>query len=96
MSDVRTDVIQHGERLEYFTILWNTLEGLLSIAAGLSAGSIALVGFGLDSFIEVVSGSAGWQFPNRVSILFSARRPGTNSSSSQMPHVLDLNMLPWL
>jgi hypothetical protein len=62
MSDVRTDVIQHGERLEYFTILWNTLEGLLSIAAGLSAGSIALVGFGLDSFIEVVSGSAVGSF----------------------------------
>jgi divalent metal cation (Fe/Co/Zn/Cd) transporter len=58
MSDKRTDVIHHGERLEYFTILWNSLEGLLSIGAGLNAGSIALVGFGLDSFIEVVSGSA--------------------------------------
>jgi divalent metal cation (Fe/Co/Zn/Cd) transporter len=58
MSVKRTDVIHHGERLEYFTILWNSLEGLLSIGAGLNAGSIALVGFGLDSFIEVVSGSA--------------------------------------
>jgi divalent metal cation (Fe/Co/Zn/Cd) transporter len=54
----RTEWIQRGERLEYFTILWNSLEGLLSVAAGIAAGSISLVGFGLDSFIEVVSGSA--------------------------------------
>ena len=54
----RTDLIQHGERLEYFTILWISVEGLLSVGAGIAAGSIALVGFGLDSFIEVISGSA--------------------------------------
>jgi divalent metal cation (Fe/Co/Zn/Cd) transporter len=58
ISVTRTDFVQRGERLEYFTIFWNSLEGLLSIAAGFSAGSIALVGFGLDSFIEVVSGGA--------------------------------------
>ena len=54
----RTELIQHGERLEYFTIFWNTIEGLLSVGAGIAAGSIALVGFGLDSFIEVTSGAA--------------------------------------
>jgi divalent metal cation (Fe/Co/Zn/Cd) transporter len=58
ISAARTDLIQRGERLEYFTILWNSVEGLLSVGAGIAAGSIALVGFGLDSFIEVISGSA--------------------------------------
>src|ERR1700693_3590633 len=58
ISSTRTNLIQRGERLEYFTILWNTVKGLLSVGAGLTAGSIALVGFGLDSFIEVISGSA--------------------------------------
>jgi divalent metal cation (Fe/Co/Zn/Cd) transporter len=58
ISATRTDLIQRGERLEYFTILWNSIEGLLSVGAGIAAGSIALVGFGLDSFIEVASGSA--------------------------------------
>jgi divalent metal cation (Fe/Co/Zn/Cd) transporter len=58
ISATRTDLIQRGARLEYFTILWNSVEGLLSVGAGISAGSIALVGFGLDSFIEVISGSA--------------------------------------
>ena len=38
-----------GQRLEYFTIAYNSLEGLASIIAGLIAGSVSLVGFGLDS-----------------------------------------------
>jgi cation diffusion facilitator family transporter len=42
---------------EYFTVGWNVIEGIVAIAAGVLAGSIALVGFGLDSYIEVASGS---------------------------------------
>ena len=53
----RPAVIQRGRRLEYFTIAWNAVEGLVAVAAGLIAGSISLVGFGIDSFIEVTSGS---------------------------------------
>jgi divalent metal cation (Fe/Co/Zn/Cd) transporter len=53
----RTAVVNRGRRLEYFTIAWNTLEGLIAIVAGAFAGSISLMGFGLDSFVEVTSGS---------------------------------------
>ena len=53
----RPAVVRHGRRLEYFTIAWNTLEGLVAVVAGAIAGSISLVGFGIDSFIEVTSGS---------------------------------------
>jgi len=53
----RTAVVRHGRRLEYFTIAWNALEGLVAVVAGAIAGSISLVGFGIDSFIEVISGS---------------------------------------
>lgn len=49
---------RRGKRLEYFTIGWNSLEGLIAIAAGAVAGSISLVGFGIDSLIEVTSGAA--------------------------------------
>ena len=54
----RRTMVQRGRRLEYFTIAWNTLEGLVAIAAGAIAGSVSLVGFGIDSFIEVTSGAA--------------------------------------
>lgn len=54
----RRTIVQRGRRLEYFTIAWNTFEGLIAIAAGAIAGSISLVGFGIDSFIEVTSGAA--------------------------------------
>src|SRR3989454_5650645 len=53
----RQAIAHRGRRLEYFTIVWNTLEGLIAVAAGVLAGSISLVGFGMDSFIEVTSGT---------------------------------------
>ena len=52
----RHQVALRGRRLEYFTIAWNSLEGLVAVVAGALAGSISLVGFGIDSFIEVTSG----------------------------------------
>lgn len=49
--------------LSYFTVGYNILEGIASIFAGLSVGSIALVGFGLDSFVETLSGTVMiWRF----------------------------------
>jgi divalent metal cation (Fe/Co/Zn/Cd) transporter len=41
--------------LEYFTVGWNVIEGVVAIGAGLLAGSVALIGFGVDSSIEVIS-----------------------------------------
>ena len=52
----RTVVVRRARRLEYFTVAWNALEGLVAVIAGAVAGSICLVGFGIDSFIEVTSG----------------------------------------
>jgi divalent metal cation (Fe/Co/Zn/Cd) transporter len=53
----REAAVHRGRRLEYFTIAWNSLEGLIGIGAGMIAGSISLVGFGIDSLIEVTSGA---------------------------------------
>jgi divalent metal cation (Fe/Co/Zn/Cd) transporter len=52
----RTAFVERGRRLEYFTVGWNAIEGGVAVTAGAIAGSIALLGFGLDSFIEVTSG----------------------------------------
>ena len=54
----RAAVVRHGRQLEYFTVAWNALEGLVAAIVGALAGSISLVGFGIDSFIEVTSGAA--------------------------------------
>lgn len=56
-STDRPALIRRGRYLEYFTIGYNSLEGLIAVGAGLIAGSIALVGFGFDSLIEVTSGA---------------------------------------
>ena len=53
----RQNAAKRGVRVSYFTIAWNSLEGLIAIIAGTVASSISLVGFGIDSFIEVVSGT---------------------------------------
>ncbi len=49
--------------LSYLTVGYNILEGIVSILAGVLAGSIGLVGFGLDSFVESLSGFVMiWRF----------------------------------
>lgn len=57
-EDWRREIARRGQRLEYFTIGWNVVEGLVAVVAGAFAGSISLIGFGVDSFIEVTSGAA--------------------------------------
>lgn len=55
-SPNRSEMVQRGLRLEYLTVGWNVVEGLVSVAAAVAAGSVALFGFGLDSFVETTSG----------------------------------------
>jgi cation diffusion facilitator family transporter len=61
-------------RLEYFTISWNVVEAVVAIGAGLLAGSVALVGFGVDSGIEVISA---------VGLLWRLRKAGPYAEVSE-------------
>lgn len=45
-----------GRKLEYFTLGWNISEAIIAITAGAIAGSISLIGFGVDSVVECLSG----------------------------------------
>jgi divalent metal cation (Fe/Co/Zn/Cd) transporter len=54
--ETRSDLLQRALRLEWLTVGWNVLEGLIAVAAALAAGSVALLGFGIDSFVESASG----------------------------------------
>ena len=57
-QDDRGAITRRGRRLQYVTITWNSLECVVALVAGVLAGSIALVGFGFDSAIEVASSLA--------------------------------------
>ena len=54
----RREIARRGRLLQYVTIAWNSAECVVALAAGFMAGSIALVGFGFDSAIEVTSSLA--------------------------------------
>lgn len=62
MTIDRERLVRRGLRLNYITLGYNTLEAAGAVIAGLSAGSVALLGFGIDSVIEVVSSlAARWR-----------------------------------
>jgi divalent metal cation (Fe/Co/Zn/Cd) transporter len=58
----RSALIRRGLWLNYLSLGYNAVEAIVSLSAGLVAGSVALVGFGIDSAIEVTSaGAAQWR-----------------------------------
>jgi cation diffusion facilitator family transporter len=64
-------------RLEYFTVSWNVVEAVVAVTVGVVAGSVALVGFGVDSGIEVLSA---------VAVLWRLRRAGADASEAEEAH----------
>ena len=61
-QSARRALVSRGSALSYVTLAYNVCEGIASLVAGTLAGSIALVGFGIDSLIEVTSsGAALWR-----------------------------------
>lgn len=78
MTVERLALLRRGRALEIFTVLWNSAEGLVSVALGLLAGSIALVGFGVDSFIEASSGLVLlWRLQTRRDVESAERAEAT-------------------
>ena len=56
-SASRHDLIRRGLAVEAGLIGWNVVEGVIAVSAGLVASSVALIGFGVDSFVELTSGA---------------------------------------
>jgi divalent metal cation (Fe/Co/Zn/Cd) transporter len=66
-ADTRSRLGRRAQLLAGASIAYNAVEALIAIAAGIVAGSVALVGFGLDSMVEVSSGLIIlWQFRHRL------------------------------
>ena len=53
----RPHLLRVGLRLEWLTVGWNLIEGVIAVGAAVSAASVALLGFGIDSFVESTSGA---------------------------------------
>jgi divalent metal cation (Fe/Co/Zn/Cd) transporter len=66
-SAERTRLGRRAQLLAGASVTYNALEAIIAIAAGIAAGSVALIGFGLDSVVEVSSGLIIlWQFRHRM------------------------------
>jgi cation diffusion facilitator family transporter len=59
-THVREQLLRRGVRLEAATVGWNVVEGVVAVAAGARASSVALIAFGMDSFVETTSGAVLW------------------------------------
>jgi cation diffusion facilitator family transporter len=70
----REELHRRGLVLEWFTVAWNVIEGLVAMGAGLLTGSVSLVAFGADSFIEVISA---------VALLWRLRKAGPHASAEE-------------
>jgi divalent metal cation (Fe/Co/Zn/Cd) transporter len=57
MDTIRPTQVRQGLRVEFISIIWMVIEMAVSIGAGIAAGSVLLTAFGVDSLIELVSGS---------------------------------------
>ncbi len=88
MSEVRggasTDVDeqrrlhQRASHLQWFLVVYNILEGAVAVTAGILAGSVALIGFGFDSTIEVIADGA---------VALRLRRAGVEASDEARERV---------
>ena len=59
---MRDQHLRRGVWLEAATVAWNVIEGIIAVAAGAVASSVALIAFGVDSFVETASGAVvGWR-----------------------------------
>lgn len=65
-SQERKEAYRFASVLAIITIAYNIIEGLFSVYFGLEDGSMALFGFGVDSFVEVISGIGIWHMVQRI------------------------------
>jgi len=64
----RARLLHRAELLEAATVAWNLVEGIVAVVAGVLASSVALVGFGVDSFVETASAAVmGWRLHAELS-----------------------------
>ena len=90
----RAALVQRGLRLNYLTLGYNVLEAGAALAAGLAAGSVSLVGFGMDSVVEVTASvAAQWRLRVDVDV---ARRARAERRTHQVVGASFLALAAWV
>ena len=77
----RVELARRARRLSWISLAWATAEGVIGLAAGIAAGSIALVGFGADSLIEALAGLV-------VLWLFTGQRIGSHAAERRAQQLI--------
>src|SRR5882762_6002353 len=77
----RSHLVRRAKALSVLTIGWMTVEAGVAIAAALAAGSVALLGFGLDSLIELASGGT-------ILWLYTGSRDGSAAAERRAQQVV--------
>ncbi|MCX6169801.1 MAG: cation transporter [Ignavibacteriales bacterium] len=73
LSDEKKSLYRWALSLAMFTVFYNIGEGLISVYFGVKDETLSLLGFGIDSFVEVISGIGIWHMLSRIRALGSER-----------------------
>lgn len=73
LSDEKRSLYKWALALAMFTVFYNIVEGLVSVYFGVKDETLSLLGFGVDSFVEVISGIGIWHMLSRIKALGSER-----------------------
>ncbi len=93
----RRRLMKRAVALALFTVGWNVVEGFVAIGAGALAGSVALIGFGVDSFIETASGAVvGWRFLRELRGLDPERAERAERSAARVAGTLLLALAAYI
>ena len=67
MKDSRKNLLKRGRKIQIYNVIYDTIEVIVSLTAGFTANSSALIGWGLDSTVEVISATTlGWRLHGEI------------------------------
>ena len=66
VAQVKLNLYKRASLLAQITIFYNLIEGLVSVFFGVADETLSLLGFGIDSFVEVLSGIGIWYMVRRI------------------------------
>jgi len=93
----RVSLLRTGLRLTAFTIIWNVIEGLVAIGAGILANSVALISFGVDSFVETTSAIAvSWRLADEIKHQSPERAESAEKIASKITGVILLMLAVYI